>query len=69
MMLFVCMVPLTHAIISGLTFQPCARIFSFSGFFYFYFFGLDGMVDVCVMCLCISIMCMERSGVGIKGPI
>ena len=34
---------------------------------YFVFFGLDGMVDVYVMCVSKLIICMERSGVGIKG--
>ena len=50
--LFVCMAPLTSVAITlgGLTFQPCARIFSISGLHLSFFqFGWLGW---CICCVC-----------------
>lgn len=67
MVLFVCMAPLTLAIISGLTFQPCAQIFSFNGLSFFVVW-MKWLMHV--SCVYVNlIICMERSGVGIKGPV
>lgn len=51
-MLFVCVTPLTPAIItlSGLTFQPFVQILLTSGLF-MSFFSLDSLVDVIVVCV------------------
>jgi hypothetical protein len=64
----VCIAPLTHAmiVVRGLIFQPCAFIASTSGLYLASFVCIVGSTNVsCVKVN--SIICMVRSGVGIKG--
>ena len=67
--LLVCIAPLTPAVmvIRGLVFQPCAFIASISGLYLVSFVCMACSINLsCVKVN--SMICMVRSGVGIRGP-
>lgn len=70
LILFVCMASLTLAMITlrGLTIQPYAHICLINGS-YLSFFGVDGLVDVFVMCVGIFHHSYGKVRCGIKGPV